>query len=53
VFLLIKPSMDIGSFSLGEWTSLHTTIALMMAVSGPVVAATFWAVTRPDLARKT
>lgn len=32
------------------WVPAHTSIALLMAACGIIVAATFWAVTRPDLA---
>jgi hypothetical protein len=32
------------------WVPAHTSLALLMAASGIIVAAAFWAVTRPDLA---
>lgn len=49
--ILIIPLTRLGS-PFTHWNSLYTTIALMMAASGPIVATTFWAVTRPDLAGK-
>ncbi len=50
--ILVIPFIRLGSSLFADWNSLYTTIALMMAASGPIVAATFWAVTRPDLAPK-
>ena len=32
------------------WVPAHTSIALLMGACGIIVAVTFWAVTRPDLA---
>lgn len=49
--MLIYPLVQYSS-PFTKWTSLHSTIAVMMAASGVIVATTFWAVTRPDLANK-
>lgn len=46
--ILFIPLIRLGT-SFKDWNSLYTTIALMLVSSGPVVATTFWAVTRPDL----
>lgn len=46
--ILFIPLIRAGT-SFEDWNSLYTTIALMLVSSGPVVATTFWAVTRPDL----
>jgi hypothetical protein len=48
--ILIYPFIIHYSSPYTSWVPADTMIALMMATSGIVVAATFWVVTRPDLA---
>lgn len=48
--ILIYPLLIHYSSPFATWVPAHTSLALLMASSGVIVAAAFWAITRPDLA---
>jgi len=49
--ILIYPFLIHYSSPFTTWVPADTSLALLMASSGVIVAAAFWAITRPDLAR--